>query len=250
VRGAIIYFSGTGNTEFAAKIFKEKFQEKDIECSMIDISKKRNLTNEYDFYVFGGPIYKNLFPENFIDWVKNKVTNGENKKCIVFSTQSESGLIDENEVSKILVDKGFEVLIEDTIPMPNSYYIEKSNRITENEIATFKEKARQRIEILVGKFLSEEKYKSSIIKETQSIEEKLKKTYCGIGKNWAQKHLSVNYDLCVKCGKCAKNCPLGNISMKEEITFREKCISCQKCIHRCPVNAFLYNGDSVDQYKL
>lgn len=35
MKGAIIYFSGTGNTEFVAKLFKKAFEEKGYEMDLI-----------------------------------------------------------------------------------------------------------------------------------------------------------------------------------------------------------------------
>jgi ferredoxin len=248
--GAIVYFSGTGNTEFAAKLFKNKFAEKGIECSLIDISKKRNLNNNYDFYIFGAPIYADTFPDYFKDWVKNKVNDGQGKKCIVFSTQAENDSSGPGELTQILEEKGFVILIQDFIVMPNNYYMAGFNKANEDKVTRLKELAIEEINLLVEKFLQGEKYIKRISEVTQIKGELLDKKFYKPEKSWAQSSLSIDYDLCVKCGKCAKNCPTGNISMKEEITFKDKCISCQKCVHRCPVNAFLYNGKPIDQYKI
>lgn len=40
---------------------------------------------------------------------------------------------------------------------------------------------------------------------------------------------------CVKCGICAKTCPVGAISMENPAqTDKEKCISCMRCVSVCP----------------
>ncbi|MGN1140747.1 MAG: EFR1 family ferrodoxin [Oliverpabstia sp.] len=47
-------------------------------------------------------------------------------------------------------------------------------------------------------------------------------------------HPSANKS-CTKCGICAKNCPVGAISMENLTqTDNERCISCMRCISVCP----------------
>ena len=54
--------------------------------------------------------------------------------------------------------------------------------------------------------------------------------------SFAQK-IKVNKD-CVKCGKCAKICPVNAISFDNPTcTDKSKCITCMRCISECPQNA-------------
>lgn len=250
MRGAIIYFSGTGNTEYVAKLFKNKFGENGIDCSLVDITKKRSLNTEYDFYIFGCPVYAETIPDYFSEWVRDKVNDVQSKRCIVFSTQIDEADTNFDEFEEILKAKGLKIEIKDFIKMPNNYYLEMFEKSSLEEVKALKEVASEKVSILVGEFVKEKKYLDNAAEEKVSKEKTPYKKFYDLTREWAKFTLTVNYSLCVKCGKCAKNCPTRNISMKDQITFNDKCISCQKCIHKCPVNAFLYKGEKIDQYKV
>lgn len=48
---------------------------------------------------------------------------------------------------------------------------------------------------------------------------------------------------CVKCGTCAKVCPMGNIRIGQTVRFSDNCALCQACIHACPKKAIHLNHE-------
>lgn len=55
---------------------------------------------------------------------------------------------------------------------------------------------------------------------------------------------------CVKCGSCAKVCPVQAIDSVKFIADSRKCISCMRCIKACPQNARKVNGLMVSAAAL
>ena len=250
MKGCIVYFSGTGNTEFVAKTIKNEFEHRNIPCDTYEITKNTGFEDKYNFYVFEGPIYAELFPEVFTDWVKKHISEGKGRKCIVFSTQANKIAAGPVVFAKDLRRIGFEVVIEDCIVMPNNYYLVLFRKFTEQQVGDAVKNARERVKILVDLFLNNEKRLSNA-KGREIWGKPMYKLFKMGSKKWAKKALSVNMDKCTRCGFCQKGCPVNNIEVQSDrVIFFENCISCQRCVHKCPQNAFLYKNKAVDQYKL
>lgn len=43
--------------------------------------------------------------------------------------------------------------------------------------------------------------------------------------------------LCIQCGRCARNCPMGAISLDDPADVPGTCIKCQRCVRFCPKGA-------------
>ncbi|NLL05406.1 MAG: 4Fe-4S binding protein [Clostridiaceae bacterium] len=250
MKGCIIYFSATGNTEFVAKAIKEEFERKNVACDTYEISKDTGFEDKYDFYVFGAPIHAEMFPAFYSEWLNKHIDKGNNRKCIVFSTQANSIACGPAVFGKKLKKIGFEVIIEDCVYMPNNYYIVMFKRFTEAQVVDALKKAKAQAGIIVEKFLNNETLFNSS-KSREIWAKPVFKMFDMWSRKWAQKGLVVDMERCTRCGLCQKQCPVDNIEVnKDKVTFFDKCISCQRCVHKCPVNAFLYKNKSIDQYKL
>ena len=56
---------------------------------------------------------------------------------------------------------------------------------------------------------------------------------------------------CVGCGRCAAQCPVQAIELKDgrPAWVREQCLLCLGCVHTCPVNAIAYTQDTSKENK-
>lgn len=55
-----------------------------------------------------------------------------------------------------------------------------------------------------------------------------------------KKYAEVEKSICVSCGACTQECPLGAISIYKgcyAVVDKEKCVGCGKCAKVCPTGA-------------
>ncbi|MEE1354502.1 MAG: EFR1 family ferrodoxin [Absicoccus porci] len=57
-------------------------------------------------------------------------------------------------------------------------------------------------------------------------------------------------DKCIGCGKCERNCPLGNIHLIDgKPVWGKNCTQCNACIGGCPVGAIEYGKKTIGKPK-
>jgi len=60
----------------------------------------------------------------------------------------------------------------------------------------------------------------------------------------------VNEDMCVGCGVCVDDCPVGAITLKEDqkaIINEDECIRCGRCHEVCPEEAVRHDSERIPQ---
>lgn len=64
------------------------------------------------------------------------------------------------------------------------------------------------------------------------------------------KNFYIDQDKCIKCGICAKVCPMDNITYNPWPVIGSKCIVCGACRQNCPHSAIRYKGEKdTFQYR-
>lgn len=60
----------------------------------------------------------------------------------------------------------------------------------------------------------------------------------------------INEDLCVGCGVCVDDCPVGAITLKENrkaVIDEDECIRCGQCHEVCPEEAVRHDSERIPQ---
>lgn len=255
MNGLLFYFSGTGNTKWAADKFKEKFSNKSCALELINIENSSfdpKILNSCDFIIFGFPIHAESAPRIFIDFLKKlpcaEVLKNRDMKCMIFCTLAATNAAGLSIVSKALAKKGFNVSIELALSFWSNYFFAVGEEKSKTDMDEILKNVENTIDSSVTMFLAGEQKLSPVSKMRKSsaiIVEKLYHAFLPL----LSKDLTSTND-CVKCGLCVKKCPKHNITLNDtHAVFGKKCMVCVRCIHLCPANAIRYKGKKINQVQ-
>ncbi|MDE6029037.1 MAG: EFR1 family ferrodoxin [Clostridiales bacterium] len=234
----LIYFSGTGNTKRVTDLYKTAFEANSAEVDVAEIPLDTQPPNadDYDMIGLGYPIHGFNAPKLLLDVCKklpkrNVKTDGY-KKAFIFKSSGEPVRMSDAsslKMRKILKRRGYAVNNEYQYVMPYNIIF----RHTDAEVYKMWTTAQKLVPADVAEILQD---KPRLPKKPflgGFVAWILRCEYWGahiIGKTFKAKKD------CVKCGKCVKLCPMGNIhtNKKGKIKFGGKCMICMRCVQACP----------------
>ena len=242
----ILYFSGTGNSEYVARRLSVEVNDSLLSITaslkaerMLKIPKSQPI-------IFVAPTYGWRLPRVVEAWIrKNKSIKGQ-KVYFVLTCGSDIGNADKY-LSKLCKDKEVEYMGVQEVIMPENYIAmfdipskELAEEIIDNAEPSIMEAAKCIIDGVTfnkKKTNVTDKLKSSIVNDV---------FYSTIVK---AKKFKVT-DKCIGCGKCERVCPLHNIELKNgKPVWGKECTHCMACISYCPVEAIHYGGKTVDKRR-
>ena len=238
----LFYFTGTGNSLYAAKQIGKVLREEPI--AMQECIKN----NAYDFNVkenepvgFIFPCYFFGLPSIVIDFI-SKLRLSDFKKPYIYAVCTCGG--NAGNVFSLLkhvlkqhgghLNAGFEMV------MPDNYIIQFNLLPDKTKIEQLLKEANPQLENYLKYIVNQKDNKPK-----SGFKPWLSTTFTYPFYNLVR---STNKyyanELCNGCGLCAKHCPCNMIEMKEnKAVWKEgKCTQCIACIHRCPQKAAQYKG--------
>ncbi len=258
----LVYFSGTGGTAYFASLLEQNFKGKSCEVKVLPLEVKAiKRTKKDGTYGIGSadiiiilfPVHAFDSPEPVYNWIKTlPKSNGLPVAVISVSAAGDYWI---NRASrygsiKALTLKGYDVFYERMVIMPINMIIATKNTFSMRLLQILPIKAANTaIEIISMK--SRRTY--------PPVKSRMLTYICKIEKIWAKffgKELTVRKS-CNHCGLCSRNCPMGNIHMKNRRPlFGWHCVACFRCIYACPTNSiyprisrFLVIRDGYDLKK-
>lgn len=237
----ILYFSGTGNSEFVAKRIAGETGDE-----MINLFEKIR-TGDYSRiksrtpFVFVVPTYAWQIPHIVRDWISHTKFGGNRKAYFVMTCGDSIGNAGEY-IEKLCVKKGFHYMGCAKVVMPENY------------IAMFNAPEKEKAIKIIEKALPSVDAVIEVIKKDAPIPEKKITAVGKLSTSLVNRifypvfvHAKKFYttDACVSCGKCEKVCPMNNIEMVDgRPVWEDNCTHCMACICGCPEAAIEYGKKS------
>lgn len=236
---AIIYcFSGTGNTERICSLYKEEFEKNGVETTVYPVTAERTdlpKASAYDYVGFAYPIHAFNAPKIMLELAR-EMERAEGKEIFILKSSGEPLKI--NNVSSL---KMMSILKKKGYVLTNEYhYIMPYNMIfrhTDREAVRMWETAKLLCPVEAREVLARKGHKLSHIPLGRAFSWALRIEHPSMMING--RFFKVKKDKCVHCGKCEKACPVGNIKIEEEGSFRfgTNCLMCARCSFDCPTDA-------------
>ncbi|MGI6701875.1 MAG: EFR1 family ferrodoxin [Christensenellales bacterium] len=231
----VIYFSGTGSTEYAAKILTDTLIDKGVDTYIKSISDGGKIA-PVDVMVLMYPVHAGDASALVYKFIKKLDSVPVPLTDLVILSVSAGGEAISNtscrsKVIRKLLKKGYKTVYEDMLIMPNNFvtpYPDELNALLIKALSVKLENVTK--DLISGKSL----------KKTPRLIDSVLRTLLEPFKLFANvsgKTLKAD-SKCTGCALCAENCPADNIIMKDNApVFGWRCALCMKCVYNCPEQA-------------
>ncbi len=233
----IIYFTGTGNSKYLARILSEKLDDETVDAANLIRKGEHPAFDCGKPYVFVCPVYAWRIPKLFQKWISSCVFEGSPKAYFVVSCGDSIGGA-ARYAKRFAAQMGFAYMGTAQVVMPENY-IAIFQAPSPDEDGAILDKAAKRTDGLCEKIarqqpLEEEKV-TFVGRLCSDVVNPLFYTFTVSARKFAAT------DACVSCGKCAQNCMLNNVTIQDgKPVWGKDCTHCMACISRCPTEAIEY----------
>lgn len=242
----ILYFSATGNTEYIAKEIAKQINDECINLLDRVKSNDHTILHSDKPFIICAPVYVCEMPRFMSKYLKEQDFSGNKNVYFIFTSGGYCG-ISRQLAKHIFRKKKMNYCGHAEFKMPRNYVANDSYPMLEREEI---EKRILDSHAMVGSV-------AETIKNGGKLKARhifLFETIITVPFNpvWCKyKLLAKDFystDKCVGCGKCAKLCPLNNISIEnKKPVWHDNCTHCMACIGNCPTDAIEYGDITKDK---
>ena len=238
----ILYFSGTGNSEYAAKRIGKEIGD--------EVTNLFERIRNHDFsamrsdrpWVIVSPTYAWRIPRILHAWLEKTALSGSREIYFLMTCGGSIGNA-EKYLKKLCSSKNMNFSGCFPLLMPENYIAMFSTPGREDALETIR-LAEAHIDNAARLIKDGKKFPQSHLTVKDKINSSIVNDIFYPVFVHAKKFYAA--DSCISCGKCADICPLGNIHMDNgKPVWGEDCTHCMACICRCPKEAIEYGRHSM-----
>lgn len=238
----VLYFSGTGNSRFAASLLADELSDELVSLNEVFRQNAPLTFHSRLPFVVVSPIYAWRLPRAVEELLRRGKFSGSSQIYLVVTMGSSFGAAGDY-AQKALAQSSLEYRGMAGVVMPDNFVVSFSMPTKQQALPVLK-KAAERLKKLARLIAAGQPFPPS----RGGALGKLLSGGVNLGFTrfmMSSKAFTVSSQ-CTRCGSCAAQCPMGNISLTEQgVTFHQNCAFCLGCIHRCPVHAIDYKGKAA-----
>lgn len=234
-KALVVYFSGTGGTARAADAVGVALAARGVSVSKQEIRHDNVIkSGDEDLLVLLFAVHALNAPEPVYRWLES-MADVRGIPAAVLSV-SGGGEVFPNKACRVssikrLKKKGYDVVYEDMLVMPSNMNPPTPDSLAVRLLEVLPFKAENIADDLLAGV--KKRSKPGLLNRIFSVLCEVEK----YGAHWFGKAMYAD-ESCTGCGRCAKQCPSGNISIAGKApVFKGKCVMCFRCVYGCPKQA-------------
>lgn len=245
----LLYFSGTGNSEYVAETLSNFLNEEllfipDIDPENWDYLLTDRIVFVFPVYSWGVPplIKKFVIAAGHKFWDKVN-DNGVDVHCVM--TCGDEVAKAPEMMRDIMKKVGVKIRSVHSVIMPNNYVLLPGFDVDKPDVEKQKlENCQRRILQIAESINRNEKIEDVVRGSMPGLKTHL---VFPLFKKWGIFPSKWHYlPSCISCGKCEKVCPLCNVKMNNgHPQWGNRCCSCLACYHICPSHAVAYGKETL-----
>jgi len=237
----IVYFSGTGNSRFAAEFLAKQLNDELLDAGQRMKTGERDSLHSDRPWIFAAPIYAWRMANVMAEYICRTELTGSRDAYFVLTCGSEIG--DAGKYAALLCkEKGLHYKGVLEVVMPENY-IAMFNAPDKKESRAIVSKAKP-ILVQAGELIRQ---RTGLPSPKVGLLDKLKSGPINQGfyKFFVKADGFFSTAACTGCGFCVEACPLNNIRLNDgKPIWGKNCTHCMACICGCPTEAIEYGKRS------
>lgn len=240
----ILYFSGTGNSEYVAKRIADALDDEILNLNDRIKASDTSSVETGERVIIVTPTYAWRIPRVVCDWLRKTELRGAKQAWFVMTCGSEIGNADKYN-RELCAERAISCMGTAQIVMPENY-IAMFSAPQADEARQIVAKAEPSIDRAIAAIQSNQPFAPT----RNNLYDRFMSGPVNLifYKFFVNADAFTVSDACISCGQCAKRCPMNNVTLKDgKPVWGKNCTHCMACICYCPTSAIEYGKKSVGQ---